>query len=155
MRTRGMTPFLLGSVIWVILGHSAFGAESTTTKFPDRLRIWGGYQYLFGLVAKVNGTLLDTTTIVADIDENGGVAINFFVVVAFHGDVIDPDTGGDTVPAVFTQEGLVVKEGDTLPDSTTLDEIHVAGGVAISKFGEIAFHGKVGTTDAVLLGNAP
>ena len=149
MRTRGMTPFLLGSVIWVILGHSAFGAESTTTKFPDRLRIWGGYQYLFGLVAKVNGTLLDTTTIVADIDENGGVAINAFGDVAFHGDAVDPAVGGDSVKAVFTQDGLVAKVGDILPDGTPLEDIEVKGGVAINLFGDVTFHGRTGGVKAV------
>jgi hypothetical protein len=61
----------------------------------------------------------------------------------------------DGVRAVFTQHGLVAKEGDILTDGTILDEIHVTGGVAISEFGEIAFHGRFGTTDAVLLGEAP
>ena len=108
-----------------------------------------------GVVAKEGDTLLDTTTTVAAIDETGEVAINFLGEVAFHGAVVDPNAGGDTVPAVFTQEGLVVKEGDTLTDGTIVDEIHVTGGVAITEFGEIVFHGKVGTTDAVLLGEAP
>ena len=56
---------------------------------------------------------------------------------------------------MFTQNGVVAKEGQTLTDGTILDEIHATGGVAISEFGEIAFHGKVGTTDVVLLGEAP
>ncbi|MFA9562521.1 MAG: hypothetical protein ACERKU_09320, partial [Nitrospirota bacterium] len=93
-------------------------------------------------------TLLDGTTIVDEIDQSGGVGIDFSGNVVFHGRT-------DGVRAVFTQHGLVAKEGDTLTDSTILDEIHATGGVAISEFGEIAFHGRFGTTDAVLVGNAP
>lgn len=44
---------LVSSVIWVFMGHSALGAETTATQFPDRFKIWGGYQYLFGLDAKL------------------------------------------------------------------------------------------------------
>ncbi len=39
------------------------------------------------------------------------MAINYFGLVAVHGAVVLPD-GGDPVAAVFTQEGVVVKEGD-------------------------------------------
>jgi hypothetical protein len=107
-----------------------------------------------GLVAKVNGTLLDNTTIVADIDENGGVAINFLGMVAFHGDVVDPDTGGDTVPAVFTQNGLVVKEGQTLLDGITIvDEIDQSGGVGIDFSGNVVFHGRTDGVRAVFTQN--
>jgi hypothetical protein len=45
--------FILSSVIWVFMGHAAFGEETTATQFPDRLKIWGGYQYLFGLDANI------------------------------------------------------------------------------------------------------
>ena len=44
---------VLAAVVWVLLGQAAFGAEPTTTELPDRLKIWGGYQYLFGLDAKI------------------------------------------------------------------------------------------------------
>jgi hypothetical protein len=43
----------LTAVVWVMLGQMAFGGETTTTEFPDRLKIWGGYQYLFGLDADI------------------------------------------------------------------------------------------------------
>jgi hypothetical protein len=76
------------------------------------------------------------------------VGIDFSGNVVFHGRT-------DGVRAVFTQHGLVAKEGETLTDSTILDEIHATGGVAINLFGQVVFHGKVGTTDAVLLGTAP
>jgi hypothetical protein len=101
-----------------------------------------------GLVAAEGDKLLDDT-LLDDIDENGGVAINLFGDVAFHGDAVVPDTGGDTVKAVFTQDGLVVKEGDILPDGTPLDEIEVSGGVAINLFGDVAFHGRTGGVKAV------
>ena len=101
-----------------------------------------------GLVAAEGDKLLDDT-LLDDIDENGGVAINLFGDVAFHGDAVVPDTGGDTVRAVFTQDGLVVKEGDILPDGTPLDEIEVSGGVAINLFGDVAFHGRTGGVKAV------
>jgi hypothetical protein len=44
---------------------------------------------------------------------------------------------------VFTQDGPVVKEGDTLDDGTILDEIS-DGGVAINDLGLVAFHGRSG-----------
>jgi hypothetical protein len=50
----------------------------------------------------------------------------------------------------------MVREGSELPDGTILDEITESGGVAINFFGDVAFHGKVGTdTDVVLVGPAP
>ena len=94
-----------------------------------------------------DGTPLD------DINENGGVAINLFGDVAFHGDAIVPDTGGDSVKAVFTQNGLVAKEGDILPGGTPLDEIEVNGGVAINLNGDVVFHGRTGGDKAVFTQN--
>jgi predicted HAD superfamily phosphohydrolase len=95
------------------------------------------------------GSELPDGTILDEITESGGVAINFFGDVAFHG-----RTGG--VKAVFTQNGLIAKKGDPLADSTILSEIHPTGGVAINFYGDVAFHGKVGTdTDVVLVGPAP
>ena len=73
--------------------------------------------------------------------------------MAFHGDAIDPDDGGDSVKAVFTQNGLVVKEGDILPDGTLLEEIEVNGGVTINLFGEVAFHGRTDGSKAVFTQN--
>jgi hypothetical protein len=106
-----------------------------------------------GLVARKGGTLPDGT-IVRDIDENGGVAINLFGDVAFHGDLVAaPGAGTDTVRAVFTQNGLVAKEGDTLPDGTILSEITESGGVAINFFGDVAFHGRTGSVRAVFTQN--
>ena len=55
--------------------------------------------------------------------------------------------------AVFTQDGLVVKEGDTLADGTILDEITESGGVAINFFGDVAFHGRTGGVKAVFTQN--
>jgi hypothetical protein len=100
------------------------------------------------LVAAEGDTLPDGI-IVDDINENGGVAINLLGEVAFHGNAIDPAAGTDSVKAVFTQYGLVAKEGDTLPDGTRLDEINVTGGVAINVLGEVAFHGRTGGIKAV------
>jgi len=105
-----------------------------------------------GLAAR-EGSTLDDGTLLDDINENGGVAINLFGEVAFHGDAIDPEVGGDSVKAVFTQNGLVVKEGDFLPDGTLLEEIEVNGGVAINIFGEVAFHGRTGGSKAVFTQN--
>jgi PKD repeat protein len=101
-----------------------------------------------GVVVKTSDALPDGT-IVEEIDENGGVAMNFFGHVAFHGDVVIPDAGTDTVPAVFTQEGLVVKEGQTLPDGTIVEEINQSGGVGINFFGDVVFHGRTGGVKAV------
>jgi hypothetical protein len=101
-----------------------------------------------GLVAK-EASNLPGDILLDDIDENGGVAINLFGEVAFHGDAIVPDAGGDSVKAVFTQNGLIAKEGDILPDGNTLDEIEVNGGVAINAFGDVAFHGRTGGVKAL------
>jgi hypothetical protein len=99
--------------------------------------------------AALEGDTLADGTLLDDIEVNGGVAINLFGDVAFHGDAIDPAVGGDSVKAVFTQNGLVAKEGDILPDSTPLEEIEVNGGVAINVFGHVAFHGRTGGVKAV------
>jgi len=102
-----------------------------------------------GLVAKQGGTLTDDTTIVEEIRESGGVAINDFGRVAFQGRVVDPAAGSDTVAAVFTQDVVVAREGGTLTDGTTLDEISESGGVAINSLGQVAFHGRTGGIRAV------
>lgn len=100
------------------------------------------------VVAKV-GDKLDDGTIVDEINEIGGVAINFSGDVAFHG-----RTGG--FRAVFTQSGLVAQEVSNLPDGTTLSEISDNAGVAINPYGfEVAFLGRIDTTDAVFVGQAP
>jgi hypothetical protein len=107
----------------------------------------------FGMVARREGRLPDGT-IVSDIDENGGIAINMFGEVAFHGDVLKADTGTDTVRAVFTQlNGPVAREGFTLPDGTLVDEIFEIGGVAINFFGDVVFHGRTGSVNAVFTQN--
>jgi hypothetical protein len=103
-----------------------------------------------GLVAK-EGDTLDDSTILGEIRKSAGVAINLLGQVVFQGRVFDPAAGADTVAAVFTQDGLVVKEGDTLDDGTILDEISESGGVAINDFGQVAFHGRIGSTPAVFI----
>jgi hypothetical protein len=107
-----------------------------------------------GLVVK-EGDKLPDGTIVVEINVDGGVAINDFDKVAFHGKAVDPDLGGDAVKAVFTQDGLVAREDENLTDGTTLSEISEKGGVAINNAGQVAFHGKVGTTAAVFVGLSP
>jgi hypothetical protein len=100
------------------------------------------------VVAKV-GDKLDDGTLLEDIEVSGGVAINLFGEVAFHG-----RTGG--LRAVFTQNGLVAREISNLPDGNTLSEISANAGVAINPYGfEVAFHGRIGTTDAVFVGQVP
>jgi hypothetical protein len=103
-------------------------------------------------VAQEGETLPDGTPL-DEIEVSGGVAINLFGEVAFHG-----RTGG--IKAVFTQNGLVAKVGDNLADGTTLNEIWPTGGVAINPYDrQVAFHGQVGSTgasaDAVFVGLAP
>jgi hypothetical protein len=95
----------------------------------------------------VGDTLPDGTTL-DEISVSGGVAINLLGEVAFHG-----KTGGRK--AVFTQNGLVAKEGDNLIDGITLDQISDSAGVAINLFSEVAFHGRIGSNDAVFVGMAP
>jgi hypothetical protein len=105
-----------------------------------------------GLAAQEASELPDGNTL-DDINEDGGVAINLFGDVAFHGSVIDTGPFGDSVKAVLTQAGVVVKEGDTLPDGTTLDEINEDSGVAINLFGDVVFHGRTGNVKAVFSQN--
>jgi PKD repeat protein len=111
-----------------------------------------------GLIAK-EGDILPDETILENINENGGVAINYVGEVAFHGQAVDPAPGSDSVKAVFkfNQDGsvakLVAKEGDILPDRTPLDEIEVSGGVAINLFGDVVFHGRTGGVKAVFTQN--
>jgi hypothetical protein len=106
-----------------------------------------------GLVARELSVLPDGNTL-DDINEDGGVAINLWGEVAFHGSVLDPDAGVDAVKAVLTGEvstgvEVIVKVGDTLPDGTTVDEITVHSGVAINVYGDVVFHGRTGNVKAV------
>jgi hypothetical protein len=94
-------------------------------------------------VAAREGSELPDLTTVEAIDETGGVAINNRGEVAFHGDVVDPDDGKDTVKAVFTSDGLVAKKEGPLPGGTIVSDIDENGGVAINLFGDVAFHGDV------------
>jgi hypothetical protein len=98
------------------------------------------------VAAKVGDTLDGAT--VEEINKIGGVAISDFDEVAFHGRVVDPGFGGDTLKAVFTTDGLVAQEASELPDGNTLDNINEDGGVAINLFGDVAFHGSVIIPDA-------
>jgi hypothetical protein len=98
------------------------------------------------VAAKVGDTLDGAT--VEEINKIGGVAINDFDEVAFHGRVVDPGFGSDTLKAVFTTDGLVAQEASELPDGNTLDNINEDGGVAINLFGDVAFHGSVIIPDA-------
>jgi hypothetical protein len=127
-----------GGVAMDLFGTVAFHG---TTPILNNFSIPGVFTQL-GLVAKEGDTLTDGT-ILGSIDLKGGVAINIIGDVAFIGRVLDPQTNIDTVRAVFTQDGPVVKEGDTLDDGTTLDEIS-DGVVALNDLGEVAFHGRTG-----------
>ena len=77
-------------------------------------------------VAAEGEPLLDGT-VLRQILLQGGVAINRSGKVAFGGRATT-----DTVPAVFTQDGVVVKEGDTLPDGTIVNDLSPVGELAIS-----------------------
>ena len=106
-----------------------------------------------GVVARQNDTLPDGNSI-ESINETGGVAINFLGMVAFHGFL--PAIAGDvegSPPAVFTQDGVVVKRGDTLPDGTIVDEIDPSGGVGIDFSGNVVFHGRTNGVEAVFTQN--
>jgi hypothetical protein len=96
-----------------------------------------------GLVAQEGVKLGDSDTIPVTISEVGGVAINLFGVVAFHGQTVD---GINDTNAVFTNEGLIAEEGQTLESTDILSSIDRHGGVAINLWGDVAFHG---VTDAI------
>ena len=93
------------------------------------------------VVAREDTNLPDDTSL-DNITESGRVAINDMGEVAFHGQTVDP-VSGVLLLAVFTQNGLVAKMGDILPDGTTLENINDNGGVAINLFGHVAFLGLV------------
>ena len=105
-----------------------------------------------GLVAQ-EAVALPDNNIIVEISDTSGVAINDFGQVAFHGEVVDPGPGpgSDTLSAVFTQDGLLVKEGDTLPDGNIVGEIRKNGGVAINLLGQVVFRGRTGGTEAVFI----
>ena len=100
-----------------------------------------------GMVAQEASNLKEDGTLLDDINEDGGVAVNFWGKVAFHGTVIEAGAGNDAVKAVCTQDRVVVKEGDTLPDGSTVAEISVHSGVGINLFEDVVFHGR--TADGV------
>jgi hypothetical protein len=128
-------------------GNVAFhGRVPKPSPFGDALR--AVFTSLEGVAVQEASTLPDGNTL-DDINEDGGVAINLFGIVAFHGSVVDAGAGSDSVRAVFTQNGVVVKEGQTLPDGTIVDEITVNSGVGINLFGDVVFHGRTGGVKAV------
>ena len=92
--------------------------------------------------------LEDNNVVVHEINEFGGVAINLFGDVAFHGSV-DVPPFGFILKAVITQDGAVVKVGETLDDGHTVDSINYLGGVAINLLGDVVFHGTTGGVKAV------
>jgi hypothetical protein len=73
------------------------------------------------------------------INPDGGIAINDAGQVAFHG-----WTAG-RVGTVFTNDGTVAAEGDTLPDGSTIrtiiSDLIIPRGIAINDAGQVAFHG--------------
>ena len=103
------------------------------------------------LVVAQEDTELPDETYLDNITESGGVAISDMGEVAFHGQTDDPAPGSDTLKAVFTQNGLIAKVGDNLPDETTLENINENGGVAINLLGWVAFHGQTGAVKAVFI----
>ncbi len=138
-----------GAVAISDLDEVAFHGEVSYLGAPER----GGSAVLtsFDGVVAAEGQTPD----VESINYNGGVAINLLGFVAFHGTTMVPLSGGDgdggqrTVKAVFTQEGVVAKEGDTLPDGTLLEEINNMGGAAINLLGDVVFQGRTGGMKAV------
>jgi hypothetical protein len=96
------------------------------------------------------GSELSDGNLLYDINEYGGVAFSNAKTVAFHGDALAPGSGVDSVEAIFTQDKVLVREGDTLLDGAVVGEIDVDGGIAINWFGQVAFHGRTGDrTEAV------
>ncbi len=87
---------------------------------------------------------IDSSTIV------GGLARNIRDL-AFPGLEVDT-SNASTTRALFTREGLVVKQGETLPDGTTAS-INFLGGLAINARAGTAFHGSnaVFTQDGTLV----
>jgi hypothetical protein len=102
------------------------------------------------MVAFVGDILEDGTTL-QEINEQGGVAINFFGDVAFHGGV--KNQSGVRVSAVITQDGVVAKVGDLLPDGSRIEEINGFGGVAINIWGDVVFLGRTDGVKAVFTQN--
>jgi hypothetical protein len=82
-------------------------------------------------------------TVLKTIHMDSGVAINHEGLVAFHGDAFNPDAPHDSFAAVFTQDRVIVREGDTVPGGTVY-EIYEWGNVAINNnLNKVAFHGRV------------
>ena len=146
--TRVRSIFTTGGVAINLLGQVAFhgngGNDPVSALNPNVFT-------QAGQVAERWDPLPDGT-IPAEINDYGGVAINLFGQVAFHSKI---EVEGQTtwVPAVLTQDGLVVKEGDTLPDGSILEDLSETGGVAINDFGLVAFHGGIGSTEVVFTQN--
>ena len=104
-------------------GTGAFSGDSTTAD------IGSDTPPVAGDVSKVaaEGEPLLDGTVLTQILLDGGVAINRSGKVAFGG-----RAATDIVPAVFTQDGVVVKEGGTLDDGTIVNDLSPVGEVAIS-----------------------
>jgi hypothetical protein len=104
------------------------------------------------VVVESDEVLPDGTTLGIDSSSIvGGLARNIRTL-AFPGLEVDTSTSS-TTNALFTPEGLVVKQGDTLPDGSTAS-INFLGGAAINARAQVAFHGSnaVFTQDGTLVG---
>jgi hypothetical protein len=78
------------------------------------------------------------------INESGGVAIDFFGNVAFHGKLkLGSGLDSEEFRAVFTSDGLIAAEGSPLLDETIVGTIDVNAGVAMNIVGDVAFIGQV------------
>lgn len=92
--------------------------------------------YTLSVVAKTGDTLPDGSTIGIHIFSRS-IALNDAGQVAFHGTIQDVMNK----EALYTQDGIVVKTGDTLPDGAMLHTL-MRESSAINTTGQIAFVGR-------------
>jgi hypothetical protein len=121
--------------------------DSSPQSLPDKAVLTSK-----GLVVARVGDSLPNDYLLADINVQGGVAINLFGEVAFLG-FRGAAQGGTPLPAVFTSNGLVARVYVTLADDTMLEDIDTTAGVAINVYGDVVFHGRTGGEKAVFTQN--
>jgi len=145
-----------GGVAINLLGEVAFHGNADDQQGNGVFGVFTQY----GVVAKIGDRLPDDS-LISEINYLGGVAINIYGDVVFHGMRNSTAVNISDAKAVFTQYGVVAKVGDNLADGTTFYDIIEEAGVAINPYGtEVAFQGRVddqenASVDAVFVGQAP
>jgi hypothetical protein len=136
------------AIIFLRYGEMSFNDSGEVAFFG---RTGSGEDVVFtstGVVAAEGDTLPDGSTIdhLLYVFDNG-ISLNDSGQVAFLG------MTGPGEYAVFTNEGVVAAQGDTLPDGSTIDLIYPDAAISLNNSGQVAFHGNTAAGEDTVFTN--